>query len=677
MSKWMTLLLCAVMAMTSIAAVQPSALAEGGRILDGRWLCSNIAGNVTEDTPAELKDDFGLYVNKPWFLQAEFTAGVPTVSTQSEIQIEVMNRLLALMKDDSLTGHDAELVHKLYALTGDWDYRNAQGLSPALPYMQAINEIDSLDALLKYLCSEDRLTCTVPFNAYIAVPDNADPAVYAVNIEPSALMLKDPEEYVERSEYGQSEYDHLRQIAGYMLARLGRSELEIDSMLDNAIAFETLLATCRTDMSLDVAEGEYTPEMLSELSGSFPILDVLRSIDSYSARSYHVVDPHYFTALQEVFSEENVPLIQDWLTIDATTSIMSLLDEEAAMQLMAINIASMGGGEINADLSVFSTVSDLLPVPLDNLYIQTYCTQQQRQNIIDIINEILVAYRVMLESEDWLSEQTRAAAIEKLDALCVHAVYPEVLGDWSTLDFAGPEDGGSLLEASRTINKYLRKLKASKIGTTADRITWDQLDMTAYTVNGIYKPSKNDITITAGILGGEYYNEDMSYEQMLGGIGMIIGHEITHAFDNKGARYDKNGAVANWWTNEDNAVFQSRAEKLVDWYDGFIPCESIQYSGEQVQREVIADLGSMKCMLSIAAQKENFDYDAFFRQWARALREKSSLEMVREKALYDSHPLEYMRINATLAQFEEFIDFYGIKEDDGMYIAPEDRLEIW
>ena len=111
--------------------------------------------------------------------------------------------------------------------------------------------------------------------------------------------------------------------------------------------------------------------------------------------------------------------------------MMSLLDEEAAMRLMAINTASMGGSGVNADLSVFSTMSNLLPVPLDNLYIQAYCTQQQRQDILDIINEILAAYRVMLESEGWLSEQTRTAAIEKLDALCVHVAYPEVPEDWA------------------------------------------------------------------------------------------------------------------------------------------------------------------------------------------------------------------------------------------------------
>ena len=150
MYRW-KVLLCALLLVISFTAILPFAQAENDNILDGRWLCSNIAGNVTEDTPAELKDDFGLYVNKPWLLQAEFTAGVPTVSNQSEIQIAVMVRLIALMKDESFTGHDAELVHKLYALTSDWDYRNAQGLSPALPYMQAIAAIDSLDALMKYL----------------------------------------------------------------------------------------------------------------------------------------------------------------------------------------------------------------------------------------------------------------------------------------------------------------------------------------------------------------------------------------------------------------------------------------------------------------------------------------------------------------------------------------------
>ena len=675
--KWITLLLCTLLAIAFPSVAHPSVLAEDGKILDGRWLCADIAGNVTKDTPAELKDDFGLYVNKPWITQTKPVGGLPTVSNHSEIQFAVMNRLIALMKDESLTGHDAELVHKLYALTSDWDYRNAQGISPALPYMQAIAGIDSLDAVMKYLCSEDRLTYLVPFNTYLE-PNGKGAAVYAVKLDPVPLMLEDPEEYVERTEYGQAEYDRLRQIVAYMLGRLGHSESEIDSILDNAIAFEALLASCCTAESRDSDKDDYTPEALSDLAGSFPILDVLRAIGMYSDRVYYVVDPGYFAALQTVFTEENVPLIRDWFTIDAATNIISQLDEEAAMQLMTINITSMGGSnEISSDFSVFTTVSDLLPVPLDNLYIQAYCTQQQRQSIIDIIDEILAGYRVMLESEDWLCEQTRAAAIEKLDAMRVNAVYPEVLGDWSTLDFAGTEEGGSLLEATRVINKYLRSLNTSNIDTAVEENTWDQLRMPAYTVNGAYSPSDNAITITAGILGGEYYNEDMSYEQMLGGIGMIIGHEITHAFDTIGARYDKNGQMVNWWTDVDYEAFQARAKKLADWYDCFIPCEGVQYSGNQVQRETIPDLGSMKCMLSIAAQKEDFDYDAFFRQWAKALREQSSLEIVKENARFDSHPLSYMRINATLAQFEAFVDFYGIKEGDGMYIAPEDRLEIW
>ena len=173
------------------------------------------------------------------------------------------------------------------------------------------------------------------------------------------------------------------------------------------------------------------------------------------------------------------------------------------------------------------------------------------------------------------------------------------------------------------------------------------------------------------------YNEDMRYEQMLGGIGTIIGHEISHAFDIDGAQFDKDGAIANWWTDEDYAAFQSRAAKLAAWYDGFIPAEGITYSGKQVQSEAIADMGGMKCMLAIAAQREDFDYDAFFRQYATVWRMQGLYPYLVTLIAKDTHPMRYMRINATLAQFDEFVDFYGVQPGDGMYIAPEDRVAVW
>ena len=184
------------------------------------------------------------------------------------------------------------------------------------------------------------------------------------------------------------------------------------------------------------------------------------------------------------------------------------------------------------------------------------------------------------------------------------------------------------------------------------------------------------INIVGGICVGVFYDEEMSEAQVLGGLGAIIGHEISHAFDIEGAQLDQDGNYSDWWTEEDYAAFLNRAEKLSAWFDGFIPYEGCVYSGELVWSEAIADMAGMKCALAVAAQKENFDYDAFFRQFARIWRCKANLSAIIMFAA-DVHPYNYLRINATLAQFDEFIDFYGVRPGDGMYLAPEDRLSVW
>ena len=154
MKKLIALLLCALLILSLIPA---SALAAENEILDGRWLCADIQGNVTENTPAALKDDFGLYVNKDWILQAEIPDGETSAGSMEDVIRTLKDRQIALLKDESLTGHDAELVHKLYALVSDWDYRNAQGVEPAMPIMEAIRSIDSLEALTAYLYDRNNL----------------------------------------------------------------------------------------------------------------------------------------------------------------------------------------------------------------------------------------------------------------------------------------------------------------------------------------------------------------------------------------------------------------------------------------------------------------------------------------------------------------------------------------
>ncbi len=677
MKQLTALLLCALLALAP-------ALAEGGAILDGRWLNADIQGNVTEDTPAVLKDDFGLFVNKDWILQAQIPAGESKVGSMEGVQRILKDRQIALMQDDSLTGHDAELVHKLYTLVSDWDYRNAQGVEPAMPMMEALRSIDSLEAVTGYLCDRNNVKRFYPLTMSVGA-DFIDPDVYISQIGTPSLMLQDSAEYTERTQAGELYYTLYEQIGTYMLTRLGYSEEETAQVIENAFAFEALMAAHIKPMATHYQAdyftsllNYYTPKELEALAGDFPILDMLQAYGLKVGQRFLVTEPDFIAALPELYTEENVGLLRDWMTLKAAFSVSTLLDQETYQQVDAISNAVMGvTGETSEDDNALQSVLGMLPVPMDNLYVQAYCTQQQRQDMLDIIADVVAYYRTMLESVDWLSDETRAKAIEKLDNLRVRAVYPDELGDWSDLDFAGIEDGGSLLAANAAVQAYVTALQSEKIDTAVDKDKWDQMTMQTAQVNAMYNPQDNSINILAGILNGEVYNEDMSYEQKLGGIGTVIGHEISHGFDTNGAQFDKDGTIANWWTEEDYAAFQARAAKLAAWYDGFIPWEGANYSGQQVQTEAIADMGGMKCLLAIAAQQEDFDYDAFFRQYATVWREQALYPYLVTAIADDTHPMRYMRVNATLAQFDEFVDFYGIQEGDGMYIAPEDRVAVW
>ena len=680
MDRKLTSLLLAALLCALFVMLIPAA-ADGGEILDGRWLCSDVQGFVTEDTPAELKDDFALYVNKPWILQAEIPAITSSITPLVDNMLLVKDQQVALMKDDSLTGHDADLVHRFYKLMTDWDTRNALGTQPVMPYIEAINAVDSLDSLTELLYSKYNLLHLLPITVNVD-PDPTDPDIYVAEIDHQMLMLGPASEYTERTDYGDELYQETHQIAMYMLQATGYSAEEAETVYDNAIAYETKVAAripaplTRSDPRYYESKINYfTPEELTALAGDFPITDMLASIGMAGAKRYNVVQPDYIAGIQEVFTEENVPLIKDWLIVNTLSNVTRFLDKKTID-----GTAEIYGNtdiKISEDLAVLTDLEDLLPVPLDNLYIQKYCTEKMRQDVLAIVNEVIPYYRTMLESVDWLSEETRKAAIEKLDAIDVKAVYPDEPDDWSGLDFAGPEEDGSLLEAYSAITDFRLSLKAARIDTHVDKKAWNQTLNPASSVGAMYTPDNNSINIFAGILNGEFYNEGMSYEQMLGGIGFTIGHEISHAFDTNGSQYDKDGAVSDWWTDEDTAAYRTRVDKLAAWYDGFIPFEGAEYHGEDVQTEVCSDMASMKCMLAIAAEKEDFDYDAFFRQFAANWRDQSTLASLESKIRFDSHPMHYMRINATLAQFDEFLNFYGITEGDGMYIAPEDRVAVW
>ena len=200
--------------------------------------------------------------------------------------------------------------------------------------------------------------------------------------------------------------------------------------------------------------------------------------------------------------------------------------------------------------------------------------------------------------------------------------------------------------------------------------------MTPTTFNCAYSPTTNSISIMGAFARGTIYNPEMSDEDLYAKIGTVIGHEISHAFDSMGAQFDKDGNVNQWWTDQDWNAFEEKNQKVIDYFAKIHPWEGQDYYPESKGGEAVADMAAVKCMLRLAAKKENFDYDKYFRSLADLWLAKGTLNMT-YICITDEHPLPYLRVNCPLQQYDEFLDFYGIKEGDGMYLAPEDRINVW
>ena len=308
------------------------------------------------------------------------------------------------------------------------------------------------------------------------------------------------------------------------------------------------------------------------------------------------------------------------------------------------------------------------------LYADRYVTDETKEEVTGLVREILAEYRIMLAEETFLSEDTRKSAVKKLDNLLLRIAKPEHWEDDSGLNFKGTDEGGNLLSAQDEVGAFWVQRMQGMVNQKVDQRVWTSK---VQQVNAFYDPSQNSITICGGILGGALYNAEMSREELFANVGDTLAHEISHAFDTTGCQFDEKGNFRNWWTKEDQKAFAERADKLVAYYDQIEPFQDVNCVGSQIEGEAISDLVAMKILLRIAAKEKNFDYDRFFRSFAQTWRTITTVQSEYYTLSQDTHPLPYLRVNAVVQQFQEFYDTYGVKKGDGMYLAPEKRLEVW
>ena len=648
------------------------------------WVNTNIIGMADMEDVPSYKDDFYFATNCDWLRESKLRPGYPLEAPYLDAMETVKTRCIDILNDESISGDDADLIKNYYELSLDWEGRNEEGLTSIKPLVDAINSIETRDDLTEFLLSDLNYEYGFTFILPVGLGINSeDSNLYEVKIYKPSLLLGDGAEYTELTENGKRTREYVDGCSSYMLERLGMSEEEIQDTLTKAYDLDTKLAGQQKTL-LEQYDPSYINESinmvtmkdLAEMSPDFPLVQYMEKYGWAESELIDVEWPESITGLNEIYTEENVDEFKASLLVANVSNYINYLDEDAYRKEQELSRIYSGIDESKSDEELaYRETRSLFPDSFARIYIDRYLDAGMKADITKMCEDSIATYRKMLDTEEWLTEETREAAKYKLDNIKIHAVYPDKWEDYSIFHVTPKSEGGTYFQAVTDYYGALDKQSRSRINGKVDKEIWG-IDILE--TNAFYSWSDNSINIIPGFFCDATYSEDMTTEQKYGAIGAVIGHEISHAFDTYGAQYDAEGNLNDWWTEDDRNAFDERAQKLINYYDNVVAFDDgTPYQGQIVQSEAIADMAGLKCMLLMSKEVDDFDYKAFFEANVHLWASIETVERAESSALTDPHPLAYLRGNVTVQQFDEFYDTYGIVQGDGMYLAPEDRIAVW
>ena len=658
---------------------------ERHRPLNGtKWINPDIVGALDKDADYRPQDDFHTAVNRDWLASARIEPGNSSESSFRERMREVEGQVKQLLADDSLeqttdVPKEAHLIQHLYRSLMDMDARDALGFAPVMPYIERIRSVSSLKELTSLLCDDAHLFSSVFCSAGVFA-DKKDSRNNVVYVGRSSLTLSDADEYRRMSDQGKRMKKANDSFFAWLLEHAGFSEGDAHMAVDDMFRLETdVAAHClgAADQAWDdFEEITYNPCDLARLeaqAGAYPIAGILHAQGLADSRTFILEEPEWLSGLASLYAPERLGQFKAWMEIRTLLGFSGFLDRAAYDRTEQWRNESVGSvGSMPLDRKAYNAVNSLLGMAVGRVFIDRFFSSDTKRDVEKLIAQVVDTFHERLSHADWLGAETRRKADEKLDALTVRVGYPESWPDYSVLNIS---DDSDLVGQSVAIARFEAARDAAKVNKPVDRDEWL---MSPHAVNAYYLPTDNSINIPAGILGGVFYRANAPREENMGGIGMVIGHEITHAFDKNGSLYDKDGNLGNsWWTDDDRAEFERRTDQVAAYWNNIEVLPGLNVDGDLCVGEIVADLGGMACMAQIGHAIPGFDFAAMFRAYARDWRMVESREMAEFLLINDVHAPAHLRTNGTVQQLDEFCDAFCVSPGDGMYLPPEQRLKIW
>ncbi|EKE85307.1 M13 family metallopeptidase [Idiomarina xiamenensis] len=639
------------------------------------------------DHSVRPQDDLFRYVNGTWIKNTEIPGDRSSVGSFFDLRQENQRRLREIIENASANnpeaGSNEAKLGDFYTAFMDTDHLNELGYQPIQGDLDSIAKVADKKQMAALMATLFKQGVSIPFGFYV-YPDAKDPQINAMYMYQGGLgmpdrdyYLKDDEKFQEFREAYQAYLTDLFTMIGYEKpAEAAKTVLDV----------ETKIAKVQwSRVESRDAEKTYNKKSAAEtaeLMDGFSFSAFSEAAGIAGVKEMVVSQPSYFESFAELFDDEDLADWQAYMTARVVNQYADVLSDDFAKRQFAFYGTTLRGipeQEPRWKRAVDAT-DDVLGEVLGQVYVKEYFPPRAKAQMEELIENLRKSYAASIESLDWMSDETKEKALEKLHKFKPKVGYPNKWRDYSSLQISSSDLVGNY--KAYAAFDYAEEM--AKVGGPVDPEDWG---MTPQTVNAYYSPVRNEIVFPAGILQPPFFDMNAEPAVNYGGIGAVIGHEMGHGFDDQGSKYDGDGNLRSWWTDTDREAFDSLAQRLSAQYSSYEPIEGLNVNGDLTLGENIGDLAGLT--IAYEAYQMSLDgkpapeLDGFtgaqrvFIGWAQVWRGKYREDAIREQVLSDPHsPAEY-RVNGTVVNVPGFYQAFDVKADDELFLAPEKRVHIW
>ena len=625
-----------------------------------------------------IQDDLYTYVNQAKLEELVIPDDMPVAggfaSLGTEVEKLMIGEFNAMSADGNYPNEHMERACTLFKLAKDVKRKKKHGVKPALKNLAILKKLSTLRGYNLHTKELILRGINMPLNIMVEA-NMKDTTHHCVFLTGPGVILPDTT-YYQNEQQRDALLGMWSGFAQQVLTIAGHSQEECAALLQDTLAFDALIAKyVKSQEEWSEYTKMYNPMKTGRVAGMVKPLNLkklLADLFGFVPEQIIVAEPRFFKNFKEVFNADTFQLYKSWAYVTGLMDSCSLLTEELRELGGAFFRALSGTAAApSAEKFAYQLASGLYSEPVGLYYGEKYFGEEAKKDITEIVQQIVATYQKRIECNDILEPATKEKAILKLSKMGLKLAYPDRVEDiYSKLIF---DESKSLFDVVRSLERIRMEENFAKLNKEVDRTHWA---MPGHMVNACYDPFVNDITFPAAILQAPFYSINQTRSENLGGIGAVIGHEISHAFDSNGAKCDELGNLNNWWTKADERKFNKKVNAMIKQFDG-IELPWGVCNGKFTVSENIADNGGMAVTLDIMSNSENVSFEEYFANWARVWCQKAKPEYQALLLQVDVHGPSYLRANMPPRNFSEWYATFNVKKTDGMYLAPSKRIVIW